>query len=234
MIGFYDYTVILTYLSLLSAGTGIVVSLSGNGHPYMGMFFLLLCGFCDAFDGMVARTKKNRTQTERSYGIQIDSLADVVAFGVLPACMGVAILRRSALLSACLNPNGGTGMFLLGLLLQGVLMLYILAALIRLAYFNVTEEERQAQEGGKKRKEYLGLPVTSAALIFPTVLLLDYICKDLDLAPVYFGAAAATGLAFLLKFKVRKPGKKGVLLMVAVGAVEFAILLLCMVLRKAL
>ena len=44
MIGFYDYTVWLTYASLLSAGTGIVVTLSGLGHPYMGMFFLLFSG----------------------------------------------------------------------------------------------------------------------------------------------------------------------------------------------
>ena len=33
MIGVYDYTVILTYLSLLSAGSGIILSLSGGGHP---------------------------------------------------------------------------------------------------------------------------------------------------------------------------------------------------------
>ena len=39
MIGVYDYTVILTYLSLLSAGAGIFVSLSGGGHPYLGIFF---------------------------------------------------------------------------------------------------------------------------------------------------------------------------------------------------
>ena len=44
MIGYYDYTVILTYFSLLSAVTGIVVSLSGGGHPYYGCFFLLFCG----------------------------------------------------------------------------------------------------------------------------------------------------------------------------------------------
>ena len=73
MIGFYDYTVVLTYLSLLSAGTGIFVSLSGSGHPYWGTFFLLFCGLCDAFDGQVARTKKNRTVMEKNYGIQIDS-----------------------------------------------------------------------------------------------------------------------------------------------------------------
>ena len=58
MLGFYDYTVVLTYLSLLSAGSGIVVSLSDGGHPYWGIFFLLLCGLFDAFDGKVARTKE--------------------------------------------------------------------------------------------------------------------------------------------------------------------------------
>ena len=42
MIGFYDYTVILTYLSILSGTTGIILCLNGIGHPYLGMFFLLL------------------------------------------------------------------------------------------------------------------------------------------------------------------------------------------------
>ena len=50
MIGVYDYTVILTYLSLMSGATGIFVALQGYGHPYIGVFFLLLSGLCDAFD----------------------------------------------------------------------------------------------------------------------------------------------------------------------------------------
>ena len=54
MIGFYDYTVILTYLSLLSGTTGIMLCLNGVGHPYLGMFFLLFSGLCDTFDGKVA------------------------------------------------------------------------------------------------------------------------------------------------------------------------------------
>ena len=69
MIGFYDYTVILTYFSLLSATSGIVVALSGGGHPYYGCLFLLFCGLCDAFDGKVARTKKGRTKMEKDFGI---------------------------------------------------------------------------------------------------------------------------------------------------------------------
>lgn len=88
MLGIWDYTVVLTYLSLLSATTGILISLSGHGHPYIGVMFLLLCGLCDTFDGRVARAKKNRTRKEKDFGVQIDSLSDLVAFGVLPYVWG--------------------------------------------------------------------------------------------------------------------------------------------------
>ena len=70
MIGFWNYTMILTYMSLLSAVAGIIVSLHDTGHPYMGMFFLLICGLCDTFDGRVARTKKNRTPLEKEFGVK--------------------------------------------------------------------------------------------------------------------------------------------------------------------
>ncbi|MBQ9760274.1 MAG: CDP-alcohol phosphatidyltransferase family protein [Clostridia bacterium] len=223
MIGIYDYTVVLTYLSLMSAGTGIVVSLSGGGHPYWGVFFLLLCGLFDAFDGRVARMKKNRTQMECNYGIQIDSLADVIAFGVLPATIGVALLRTSPMLS-------GKGIFiddyfsvhwtavLFKTVCYAILILYILAALIRLAYFNVTEEERQRTEGGK-RKTYTGLPVTSASLIFPSVLLLRYILP-IDISIVYVPVALITAFLFLSKIQVPKPGLRGILIMIGIGVLE--------------
>lgn len=234
MLGVYDFTVILTYLSLLSAGTGIVVSLSGSGHPYWGVFFLLLCGLFDAFDGKVARMKKGRTQLECNFGIQIDSLADVIAFGVLPATIGIALLRTSPTLN-------NAGLFhenffavqwwavLIKLVCYAILILYILAALIRLAYFNVTEEERQKTEGGV-RKYYTGLPVTSAALIFPSVLLLHYVLP-MDISIVYVPVALGTGFLFLSKLQVPKPGLKGILIMIAIGLVECAALLLCLLMR---
>ena len=67
MIGFYDYTVILTYLSLMSGTIGIMLCLNGMGHPYLGMFFLLFSGLCDTFDGKVARTKKDRTPQMKKF-----------------------------------------------------------------------------------------------------------------------------------------------------------------------
>ena len=224
MIGFYDYTVILTYLSLLSASFGIIVSLSGIGHPYIGGFFLLFCGLCDAFDGKVARTKKDRSPEEQSFGIQIDSLSDLVAFGVLPACIGSAMLRVSPLMHWVGESLGETWRKALTVNLTAFLVLYVLAALIRLAYFNVTEEQRQKTETGA-RKFYTGLPVTSAALIFPFILLLQYIIPT-DVTPVYFASAIFTGIAFLLKFRIKKPGLKGILIMIGIGAVEFLLLLI--------
>ncbi len=231
MIGIYDYTVVLTYLSLLSAGSGIVISLSGKGHPFMGMFCLLFCGLCDAFDGMVARTKKNRTQMEKNYGIQIDSLSDIVAFGVLPACIGSAVIRRSEMLQGpCTTESGNLS--IIYFLLHAILVLYILAALIRLAYFNVTEEERQQVEGEKCRKEYTGLPVTSAALIFPIVLLIDFMFKSVDLGLLYFVVTILMSFAFLLKFKIKKPGLRGILIMIGIGVIEGLLLLLVVLSSK--
>lgn len=229
MIGFYDFTVILTYLSLLSASCGIIVSLSGHGHPYIGTFFLLFCGLCDAFDGKVARMKKERSRMECNFGIQIDSLSDLVAFGVLPACIGSAMLRVSPLMEFVGEEWGEPCRKAIVAVLTAVLVLYILAALIRLAYFNVTEEERQRTEGGA-RKFYTGLPVTSAALIFPTILLLQYIIPT-DVTPMYFAGVAFTGLAFLLKFQLKKPGLRGILIMVGIGAVEFFLMLIGRILK---
>lgn len=232
MIGFYDYTVILTYLSLLSASCGIVVSLAGGGHPFLGCFFLLFCGFCDAFDGKVARTKKDRTELERNYGIQIDSLSDLVAFGVLPACMGGALILRSTFLRGLAETYADRWFVLLGgLVLFAILILYVLAAMIRLAYFNVTEEERQKTEGGV-RKYYTGLPVTSAALIFPLVMLAQYLITA-DITLIYIAVALLTGVAFISgRIRVRKPGLRGILIMIAVGAVILAVMIAVMVLRS--
>lgn len=216
MIGYYDYTVILTYLSAASATVGIIASLSGQGHPYVGTFCLLLCGLFDAFDGKVARTKPNRTEQEKKFGIQIDSLSDLVAFGVLPVCIGTALYRLFSIGEANIHKS-----YLV--LLFSIMVLYVLAALIRLAYYNVTEEERQDVEKGN-RKAYVGLPVTSAALIFPTVMLLNYLLP-MDITPVYLAVMLFTAAAFVSRVNIRKPGLKAILIMVGIGVVEFALLM---------
>ena len=220
MIGFYDYTVILTYLSILSGTTGIILCLNGIGHPYLGMFFLLFSGLCDTFDGKVARTKKNRTEKMKKFGIQIDSLSDLIAFGVLPACIGLRTQMPFGFTRFIFEKNP----MLVQIILTIIAVLYVLAAMIRLAYFNVMEEEGENKDE-KGEKIYMGLPVTSAALIFPAVLLVHILVRA-DLTLLYFGVMIVTGLLFICKFHIKKPKGKGIAVLVLLGILEFIILIL--------
>ena len=183
LLGFYDYTVILTYMSLLSAFAGMI--LSGQGMHTAAVFCLIFCGICDAFDGTVARTKKNRTEDEKAFGIQIDSLCDAVSFGVFPA-----------LLSVRMGLNGILGM--------AIAAIYSLCAVIRLAFFNVQEAKRQQAEEGK-RKTYRGLPVTSISMIYPVIALLQLFLPAGAFRVVLHIVMAATAFAFVLDFSVKKP-----------------------------
>lgn len=193
LIGFYNYTVILTYLGAAAAVCGIFFSASG--YPFWGVICLLFAGLTDMFDGKVASTMK-RNEAEKAFGIQIDSLCDLISFGALPLAIGYGIgLSGGFFYASC--------------------VLYLLCAIIRLAYFNVDEAQRQKTEAGR-RKTYYGLPVTSAAIIFPAV----FGCGSLlgNAMPfVYQLGLFVCAAAFVIKFKLAKPDKKGIPLLVLVG-----------------
>ena len=176
----------------------------------------MLSGLFDAFDGKVARTKKNRTDYEKKFGIQIDSLTDIVAFGVLPVCIAVAMMRQSDFFISSSK--------ILDVFCYVIVVLYVVTALIRLAHFNVVEDERQEHEGGVNRF-YTGVPVTSASLLFPTILLVQYVTQK-DLTLIYLIFIIVTGFAFISTVKVSKPKDKHIFLMIAIGVIEIAIVIL--------
>ena len=181
-LGFYDYTVVLTYISLGISVFGITMALEGNFR--MAIFCLALSGLCDMFDGKIARTKKNRTEDEKNFGIQIDSLCDVVCFGVFPA-----------MICYCLGVNTPAGV--------AALIFYSIASVIRLAYFNVTEAKRQTQTE-ENRKYYQGLPITSMAIILPFLYLMRRYYMIHFLIVIHI-AVIIVGLLFILNIKVKKP-----------------------------
>ena len=198
-LGFYDYTVVLTYISLGISVFGITMALEGNFR--MAIFCLALSGLCDMFDGKIARTKKNRTEDEKNFGIQIDSLCDVVCFGVFPA-----------MICYCLGVNTPAGV--------ASLIFYSIASVIRLAYFNVTEAKRQTQTE-ENRKYYQGLPITSMAIILPFLYLMRryYIIHFLIVIHI---AVIIVGLLFILNIKVKKPQNPVRILLVVVVALALA------------
>ena len=83
MIGIYDYTVVLTYMSLVSAIGGITLAVARTPHRFSRASACCSAAFATCSTG-IAR-KKNRTEEEKAFGIQIDSLATSFAFGVQPA-----------------------------------------------------------------------------------------------------------------------------------------------------
>lgn len=181
-IGFYNYTVILTYMSLVSSMIGI--KLAFDGQFFLSMACLAISGICDMFDGVVARSKKDRTPDQKNFGIQLDSLCDVVCFGVFPAIF--------------MYLNGVDSVFGIAALIW-----FVLCAVIRLAFFNVLEINRQKTEGGVT-KSYHGLPVTASAVIFPIFFLLQYAVSSNAMTVIYYVLAVVVPFLFILDFRVPK------------------------------
>ena len=168
--------------------------------------FLAFSGLCDMFDGKIARTKKERTEDEKNFGIQIDSLCDVVCFGVLPIVLCYQL-----------------GMRYIGSMI--LLVFYGLAGVIRLGYFNVMEAKRQ-NETDEARKYYQGLPITSIAIALPLL----FVVSPLLHSPLAFKVllhllVAVVGMLFVTNFRLRKPSVKELVLLVAVIAAAVLVIL---------
>ena len=158
----------------------------------------MVSGLCDMFDGKISSTM-DRTPREKRFGIQIDSLSDLICFGVLPSVVVYSVCQ--------------------GALRYFSSAVYVLCALIRLAWFNVDEELRQDEEMGS-REIYLGIPVTSSALILPLIAELCRLCRwTRDL--IFPLCLIVTAAAFLTPFRLKKPTLAGKILLLAIGAVEF-------------
>jgi CDP-diacylglycerol--serine O-phosphatidyltransferase len=195
-LGYYNYTVVLTYLGMLFAFAGILTSFSGK---YLDSIILLMAaGICDMFDGSVASTKP-RTDAEKRFGIQIDSLSDLISFGVMPAIF-VFMITGQTVLAAFVSA------------------LYTLAALIRLAYFNVTEEDRQRQTT-ERRKYYNGVPVTTIAVLLP----LAYLVQNkfgISGTAGYVVMLVVVGIGFIAPVEIKKPNIVGKICLIIVGITE--------------
>lgn len=221
MIGFYNYTVILTFVGVISSLLGIASA--SLGFVGRAIIFLMISGLCDMFDGRVARTRE-RNDNEKKFGIQLDSLADIICFGVLPVVIGYAIivkqyigeLKWSEVVNLIKNPIPAY----IKIVFMIIASLFVLAAVIRLAYFNVMEDERQQLEPAQPRKYYDGLPVTSVSLILPLIYLLSLIESVKDyFYIIYMVALLVIAALFVIKIKVKKPGLRDMLVFIGIGLV---------------
>ena len=199
MLGYYDYTVVLTYVSLVISIVGITNAIQGNFR--IAILCLAVSGLCEMFDGKIARTKKNRTEEEKRFGIQIDSLCDVICFGVFPI-----------VICYCIGLNTPIGI--------AVISMYGVASVIRLGYFNVSEEKRQ-NETSEVREYYQGLPITSMAIILPFWWLIRGYLGQHYIFILHI-LVVIVGTLFISDIRVKKPQNPAVIIMVAAIALALA------------
>lgn len=203
IIGYYNYTVVLTYLGMISACVAVFLAIGGNS--WLSIWFMMFAGLCDMFDGTVASTKKDRDEDQKRFGIQIDSLCDLVGFGMAPGVFVYSLSNNKV-------TSGIAAVFL------------TLAAVIRLAYFNVLEENRQKQESGH-RKSYLGVPVTTIVLVLPIIYVLDA-CGVLASEYFYQATAVLVGIGFITPVYIKKPQRTGKIALVVLGLIEAVAMIL--------
>lgn len=177
-IGKYNRSVILTYVGVAAAFAGIAFAVEGMIAP--AMISLAIAGICDLFDGVIARRCK-RDKSEMEFGVQIDTLADVVGFLALPAVLGMRLVDGA------------------GIVKYPLLFGYVLCGIIRLAWFNTS-----AAAGGV-RTHYDGLPVTYAALIFPVTYAVLGFFPEFNAALIWAAEYAMIAVLFILNVKIAKP-----------------------------
>ncbi len=194
IIGYYNYTVIATYAALVSGVLGIFAAF--DGRSFEAVICLLVSGILDMFDGRIAATKI-RTDDEKKFGIQIDSLCDLVSFGVLPTAIGHSL---------GLDDPWYIPLF----------VAFILNAQVRLAYFNVEEMKRQS-ETSEKRKYYTGLPVTMSAAIFPAVYVFASPFGAEALSVTYAVFLFVCAAMFISKVKLPKADTKMIIVFFILG-----------------
>jgi CDP-diacylglycerol--serine O-phosphatidyltransferase len=178
-IGIYNKSVIVTYIGVFFSILAINNAINNNIR--FGMMFLIFAGICDLFDGKYANLHK-RTTEEKAFGVQIDSLADMINFVAAPI-----------ILALCLGLNSWYHLVIYGI--------YGLAGITRLGYFNL----QVGNDFDSPVTYYKGLPVTYAALIFPVTWLLSFWLQPNVFQVLYAVVIFVVAVLFIINIRIKKP-----------------------------
>ncbi len=200
-IGYYNRSVVLTYIGLAFAVVGICFAYVTN--LTWSVVCLIVAGVCDMFDGKIARACKGRSKQEKEFGVQIDSLTDTVAFVVLPVLISLEMGHQGPISIA-------------------ISVLYVLAGVIRLGYFNVLVANSNPDQ---PMKSYTGLPVTSAAIIYPSLWLISRFMTKIPTTIMYDVFMLLTAVLFVSRIRIRKPKGAAYCIFTIVAIVGIALLL---------
>jgi CDP-diacylglycerol--serine O-phosphatidyltransferase len=173
-----DLPNICSLVGLLCAVLAIYYAILGNFPvAIIGMIWAV---FFDWGDGIIARRMKGRTDEYRAFGGQLDSLIDIVSFGILPAVL-------------LLSYGGFSPWFLPGAFMT------VAASAIRLSYFNVF--------GLNDDSTYMGLAVDNNGIILAFVFLFEDVFSQTIFSIIIY--IICIGIAALNVAPVRTPKHTG-------------------------
>lgn len=172
-IGVYTPANGVTYIGIAAA----VIGIAHAGNAKLAMLMLLLSGICDLFDGRVARMFP-RTDTEKRFGIQLDSFADTVSFVIFPA---VFLVTQA--------PGYGSVL---------IAVAYVFAGVTRLCWFDITTDGNT--------KYFQGVPVTYMGLFLPALYAIRALFRIPDVTWIAEALLIVMAVLYILNIRVKKPG----------------------------
>lgn len=149
---------LLSIVNALLGFTAIILVLTGVREEAIksAVVLILIAAVIDGMDGMVARTIESSP-----IGKYLDSLADMISFGVAPAIVAYALLT---------DYLQDTNMYVEVLL--AVCGAYVICGLLRLARFDANASLSLESEKKEVRKDFVGFPITGGAIILASFMLL--------------------------------------------------------------
>lgn len=174
---------IVSYLGILTSVLATCFFL--NAQINVGMICFVISGIADLFDGVFARRFK-RSVLQQKIGVQIDSLADIISFVMVPVVLLATVNQTSIWLYA-------------------QIFVYAFCAIARLSYFNVMME---TQDTNVSITHFIGLPVTYSALAIGLVYTSGTLIMPNLVIPLL--NVTMIGLSFLYVLKIKIPKPRGI------------------------
>jgi CDP-diacylglycerol---serine O-phosphatidyltransferase len=202
---FTSGNIFLGYLAILRSIQGAMLAAAGSPGAAEHLTFAAkaigIAVFLDGLDGRIARL----TNTTSEFGKEMDSLADVISFGLAPAVL--AFVWGVQFVDTGLHPDLRGQLFSAGYFIA---FLFLLCGSLRLARFNVQKNPIPKNPGRPDRKYFVGLPIPAGAGMVAAIV---YVCgaQPLTWWPLTIAWLALMGLlSFLMVCTWRYHSFKGV------------------------
>jgi len=178
--------IFLGYIAILRAFKGAMLAAANAGgapeHFALAAKAVGAAAFLDGLDGRIARM----TNTTSDFGREMDSLADVISFGIAPAVLAFA--WGVQFVDGGIAPQWREHLFNAGYFIA---FLFLLCCAARLARFNIQSNPVLKNPGRPDRKYFAGLPTPAAAAMVASVV------YAADAQPITWWPYAAAWLALL-------------------------------------